>query len=565
MFNFKDSNSSPTRSHLMSLTSERASRQAKIVNYNENAMRVVARAPLKRRQEGPKAGISSKKPAPAHRQSSDAKDPMEDLLQAQRPAGRFSAARGLLDTVRKIAKTSLASDGPKFLENRNSDDSQDPVHHSAPSTSKNSKIQIRRPILCETTFNHLKTEFRQEIRNFIETGKKMGCQEFMPFFEDGERLLDTYGNYSKTEPAVKIVQDGTHYLRELESFDGPILFKKVKGLGLEVSEEINVENLEELLEDQKYLNVICSFTQITKTMPVKKFMEFFRKDSRNDAFNVISLEVSKLKKLDREIRVPQYVERFGIINQLKTALEAEQKRQGRLLLERNSQETQKNLKFLEKIISELPTYQKFLVLSTKGSFTNAHINLSATATFFHVKIGKKVFYIAPPTPENLEIYERVEKEEMSEWIGDILWDQWIRVEISAGQTAMIPSGWIHFVWTPEDTIAVSGSYLLEKYVSRHFRITALDEHCLQNQTSGITMDHMFQGFHPVMWAYVKYILLPDIAGRSVSPEKLKIVKFFAQNLEPKKSMDRKWFEEVEQLDIQKKLKIESTDSKIIDF
>ncbi|ULT98924.1 hypothetical protein L3Y34_000342 [Caenorhabditis briggsae] len=499
MSNFKDSNSSPTRSHLMSLTSERASRQAKIVNYNENAMRVVAR---------------------------------------------------------KIAKTSLASDGPKFLENRNSDDSQDPVHHSAPSTSKNSKIQIRRPILCETTFNHRKTEFRQEIRNFIETGKKMGCQEFMPFFEDGERLLDTYGNYSKTEPAVKIVQDGTHYLRELESFDGPILFKKVKGLGLEVSEEINVENLEELLEDQKYLNVICSFTQITKTMPVKKFMEFFRKDSRNDAFNVISLEVSKLKKLDREIRVPQYVERFGIINQLKTALEAEQKRQGRLLRERNSQETQKNLKFLEKIISELPTYQKFLVLSTKGSFTNAHIDLSATATFFHVKIGKKVFYIAPPTPENLEIYERVEKEEMSEWIGDILWDQWIRVEISAGQTATIPSGWIHFVWTPEDTIAVSGSYLLEKYVSRHFRITALDEYCLQNQTSGITMDHMFQGFHPVMWAYVKYILLPDIAERSVSPEKLKIVKFFAQNLEAKKSMDRKWFEEVEQLDIQKKLKIE---------
>ncbi|PIC12555.1 hypothetical protein B9Z55_028331 [Caenorhabditis nigoni] len=51
------------------------------------------------------------------------------------------------------------------------------------------------------------------------------------------------------EPAVRIVQDETHYLRELESFDGPILFKKAKGLGLEVSEEVNVENLEELIED----------------------------------------------------------------------------------------------------------------------------------------------------------------------------------------------------------------------------------------------------------------------------------------------------------------------------
>ncbi|PIC13730.1 hypothetical protein B9Z55_027591 [Caenorhabditis nigoni] len=68
--------------------------------------------------------------------------------------------------------------------------------------------------------------------------------------------------------------------------------------------------------------------------------------------------------------------------------------------------------------AELPTYQKFPVLSTKGFFTNAHIDLSATATFFHVKIDRKVFNIAPPTSEKLEIYERVENEEKSEWIED---------------------------------------------------------------------------------------------------------------------------------------------------
>ncbi|CAO4387239.1 unnamed protein product [Caenorhabditis nigoni] len=64
----------------------------------------------------------------------------------------------------------------------------------------------------------------------------------------------------------------------MESFDGHILFKKVKGL------------------DHKYLNVIYSFTQITEAMPVKKVLEIFKRDSRNDAMNVISLEVSKLKK-----------------------------------------------------------------------------------------------------------------------------------------------------------------------------------------------------------------------------------------------------------------------------
>ncbi|UMM43941.1 hypothetical protein L5515_019236 [Caenorhabditis briggsae] len=87
---------------------------------------------------------------------------------------------------------------------------------------------------------------------------------------------------NRTEPGVQIVQDGSHYLRELESFDGLTLFRKVKGFGLEVLEKIVIENLEKYLKDQKYLNVICSFTQITKAMQVKKFLEIFKKDSGND-------------------------------------------------------------------------------------------------------------------------------------------------------------------------------------------------------------------------------------------------------------------------------------------
>ncbi|KAL0176693.1 hypothetical protein M9458_029023, partial [Cirrhinus mrigala] len=71
-----------------------------------------------------------------------------------------------------------------------------------------------------------------------------------------------------------------------------------------------------------------------------------------------------------------------------------------------------------------------------------------------------VFWLIPPTPQNLELYEN--------WVlsgkqGDIfLGDKATmcqRIELKQGYTFMIPSGWIHAVYTPMDTLVFGGNFL----------------------------------------------------------------------------------------------------------
>uniref|UniRef100_A0A8C7DVU2 Lysine (K)-specific demethylase 2Ab n=1 Tax=Oncorhynchus kisutch TaxID=8019 RepID=A0A8C7DVU2_ONCKI len=73
---------------------------------------------------------------------------------------------------------------------------------------------------------------------------------------------------------------------------------------------------------------------------------------------------------------------------------------------------------------------------------------------------KMVFWLIPPTPQNLELYE--------DWVlsgkqGDIFLGDKARdcqrIELKQGYTFMIPSGWIHAVYTPEDTLVFGGNFL----------------------------------------------------------------------------------------------------------
>ncbi|PIC13740.1 hypothetical protein B9Z55_027597 [Caenorhabditis nigoni] len=49
----------------------------------------------------------------------------------------------------------------------------------------------------------------------------------------------------------------------------------------------------------------------------------------------------QISRLEKEIHVPEYVEKFEMKNQLKKALDAKHKRHGRLMLDKNSQDIQK--------------------------------------------------------------------------------------------------------------------------------------------------------------------------------------------------------------------------------
>ena len=98
---------------------------------------------------------------------------------------------------------------------------------------------------------------------------------------------------------------------------------------------------------------------------------------------------------------------------------------------------------------------------SKGGFTDWHVDFAGSCVFYNVRRGKKVFYFIRPTKDNLAAYERWSgSKEMqdSTWLGDLV-DEVYKVELSPGNTMTIPTGWIHAVYTPEDSLVFGGNYL----------------------------------------------------------------------------------------------------------
>jgi type II secretory pathway component PulM len=61
----------------------------------------------------------------------------------------------------------------------------------------------------------------------------------------------------------------------------------------------------------------------------------------------------------------------------------------------------------------------------------------------------QVFYFIKPTSANLAAYERWSGTELQThaWLGDMV-DEVVKVELTAGNTMIIPTGWIHAVVRP---------------------------------------------------------------------------------------------------------------------
>jgi hypothetical protein len=115
---------------------------------------------------------------------------------------------------------------------------------------------------------------------------------------------------------------------------------------------------------------------------------------------------------------------------------------------------------------EYPRVQKYCLMSVERSWTvrpplslsflptthsppsqDWHVDFAGSSVFYHVIRGGKTFYFIRPTPANLQAYERWSgSSEMQEssWLGDSV-DKVYELTLKPGNTAFIPTGWIHAV------------------------------------------------------------------------------------------------------------------------
>ncbi len=127
----------------------------------------------------------------------------------------------------------------------------------------------------------------------------------------------------------------------------------------------------------------------------------------------------------------------------------------------------------------------------KGSWTDWHVDFAASSVYYTVLRGAKAFFFIRPTEGNLAAYakcrsnasyaspasvsnqtERVgwltcnhhttgsgnHDHQQNVWLGD--WcDEVRKVTLEAGDTMIIPTGYIHAVYTPKDSLVFGGNYL----------------------------------------------------------------------------------------------------------
>lgn len=111
-----------------------------------------------------------------------------------------------------------------------------------------------------------------------------------------------------------------------------------------------------------------------------------------------------------------------------------------------------------------PKVQLYCLMGVSNAWTDWHIDFAGSSVYYHIFSGSKVcslsslqlllvlmvyaqvFYFIEPTPANLLAYERWSGSalQMNTWLGDLV-DKVVKVELKAGNTMIIPTGWIHAV------------------------------------------------------------------------------------------------------------------------
>ena len=150
---------------------------------------------------------------------------------------------------------------------------------------------------------------------------------------------------------------------------------------------------------------------------------------------------------------------------------------------------------------EYPKVQMYCLMSVAGSYTDFHIDFGGSSVFYHLISGEKLFYFIPPTPDNLKRYERWSNspDQSDTFFGDLA-GPCLSARLLPGQTLFIPSGWIHAVATPRDSIVVGGNFVHALSVPMQLAVERIEE------ATQVPHRFRFPFFRHLHWFYAEYLL-----------------------------------------------------------
>ncbi|XP_025011399.1 lysine-specific demethylase 2B isoform X2 [Gallus gallus] len=257
-------------------------------------------------------------------------------------------------------------------------------------------------------------------------------------------------------------KDFTFEYVQREALRVPLIFRNKDGLGIKMPDpDFTVRDVKLLVGSRRIVDVMDVNTQKGVEMSMSQFVRYYEtpEAQREKLYNVISLEFSHTK-LENIVKRPNVVDLVDWVDNMWP----------QHLKERQTDATN--------AISEMkyPKVKKYCLMSVKGCFTDFHIDFGGTSVWYHVFRGGKIFWLIPPTLQNLELYEEwvLSGKQSDIFLGDRV-ERCQRIELKQGYTFFIPSGWIHAVYTPVDSLVFGGNILHSFNVPMQLRIYEIED------------------------------------------------------------------------------------------
>ncbi|XP_053442951.1 lysine-specific demethylase 2B isoform X4 [Nycticebus coucang] len=247
-----------------------------------------------------------------------------------------------------------------------------------------------------------------------------------------------------------------------EALRVPLIFREKDGLGIKMPDsDFTVRDVKLLVGSRRLVDVMDVNTQKGTEMSMSQFVRYYEtpEAQRDKLYNVISLEFSHTK-LEHLVKRPTVVDLVDWVDNMWP----------QHLKEKQTEATN--------AIAEMkyPKVKKYCLMSVKGCFTDFHIDFGGTSVWYHVFRGGKIFWLIPPTLHNLELYEEwvLSGKQSDIFLGDRV-ERCQRIELKQGYTFFIPSGWIHAVYTPVDSLVFGGNILHSFNVPMQLRIYEIED------------------------------------------------------------------------------------------
>lgn len=263
---------------------------------------------------------------------------------------------------------------------------------------------------------------------------------------------------------------------------------KTEGLGLSIP-AFSIADLTKSMGPESHIEIMDVLTQNSARngWNLGQWAEYFAGPStkRERILNVLSLEISDCS-LGEAISRPKFVEDLDLVDLVWP--------QG---------------------LAGKPCVKKYCLMGVEKSFTDFHLDFAGSSVYYTVLSGEKHFMLFPPTDANLKKYTKWVQKFSNVFLDDFFGlEKGVKLVLKPGDVLIIPSGWIHSVYTPVDTVVIGGNFLTQFNIETQLKIVQLE------QDTKVGKKFRFPKFESLMWFLADKLANKQLAAGVDSPEKL---------------------------------------------